>query len=39
MGSQWGLSGVRGGLGCEPRGEQRSAYVDVHVISAVTIGD
>ena len=33
------LSGVRGGLGCEARGEKGSAYVDVHVGSVVTIGD
>ena len=37
--SQWGLSGVRGGLECEVRGGQGSAYVDVHVGSVVIIGD
>ena len=37
MWSQWGLSGVRRGLGCEARGGQGSAYVDVHVGSVVTI--
>ena len=37
--SQLGLSGVRIGLGCEPRGEQGSAYADVHVDSVVTIRD
>ena len=37
--SQSGLSGVRRGLGCEPRGGQGSTYADVHVHNVVTIGD
>ena len=35
IGTEWGL----GRMECEARGGQESAYVDVHVISAVTIGD
>ena len=35
IGTKWDSRRV----GCEPKGRQGSAYVDVHVISAVTIGD
>ena len=35
IGTEWGS----GRVGCEPIGGQESAYVDVHVINAVTIGD
>ena len=34
-GTKWGS----GRVGCEARGRQGSAYVDVHVGSVVTIGD